>query len=533
MHARRILAALSAALVVPLGAGLALATIVVTGDVTPTYNNSDPWSTPSFLRVGNSLPGHLTINGGSDVIAGGDSRIATNSSASPSSITIDGSGSSLSVNGAMIIGLSGAGELIVTNGGSYTSWGTTIGNNVNGIGVVTVGGGASPSTLTHAGGTNSLTVAPVGQGTLNILNGGSVSADNASVGNGALFTGTVAVGDGMGPAAFSIANGLALGSNGQLNINGGGLVSAGALDIGGMVKFDGGTLLITATDAASNGVTFMSGGGTINIPTTGTVFTHTNVSSGVGGLTKTGAGTLELTNANSYEGNTTVGGGILKLSGNGSLAQSSIIEVGSGAMLDVAGVTGGANFDGTRFSLASGQTLKGTGTVAGALGVGAGATLAPGGSIGFLTTNDVSLSASATLSLEFSLSPTLNADALIVNGTLALGGATLDISVNNPAPTVGSTTLIVAFNDLGLSDPISGTFGTINLPPNYMATINYGFSGVDALGRQGDGNELAITLIVLAVPEARAFLLVGAIAVASIGSHICRRRVGRWRRSAR
>ena len=48
-------------------------------------------------------------------------------------------------------------------------------------------------------------------------------------------------------------------------------------------------------------------------------------------LTKTGAGTLTLSGANSYSGNTIVNAGMLLVNGPGSLAASSAVSVGAGA----------------------------------------------------------------------------------------------------------------------------------------------------------------------------------------------------------
>lgn len=103
---------------------------------------------------------------------------------------------------------------------------------------------------------------------------------------------------------------------------------------------------------ATNIITLGAGGGTLDIPTaTNTLTINTNGISGVGGLTKTAAGTLALTAANTYQGDTTISGGQLTLSGAGSIASSPTITVKSGATLNVSGVTSGLNHDGTRFAL--------------------------------------------------------------------------------------------------------------------------------------------------------------------------------------
>jgi fibronectin-binding autotransporter adhesin len=101
--------------------------------------------------------------------------------------------------------------------------------------------------------------------------------------------------------------------------------------------------------------------------------------SGNGNLAKTGAGTLSLAQPNTFSGNTTVSAGTLALAGVGSVAASPIISIDAAAV-----VNSTARADGT-LTLASGQTLKGNGTVVGVLAGANGSTLAPGTSVGALT----------------------------------------------------------------------------------------------------------------------------------------------------
>jgi hypothetical protein len=60
------------------------------------------------------------------------------------------------------------------------------------------------------------------------------------------------------------------------------------------------------------------------------------------------------------------------------------------------------------------------------------------------------------------------------------------------------------------------------MPAGWIASLNYAYSGTDVLGRTGDGNDLA--LIISMVPEARAWLLVWAAALASAGGALARGR---------
>lgn len=105
--------------------------------------------------------------------------------------------------------------------------------------------------------------------------------------------------------------------------------------------------------------------------------------SGTTPLMKTGGGTLVLDTANPYSGVAAVLDGVLAITSTGAIASSSLINTSAGASLDVSGLSGG-------YTVSSGQTLAGSGTVMGSVIFGAGSTLSPGM---FSTTSGASMSA--------------------------------------------------------------------------------------------------------------------------------------------
>ena len=120
--------------------------------------------------------------------------------------------------------------------------------------------------------------------------------------------------------------------------------------------------------------------------------------SGNFGLTKTGAGILELSGTSGYSGPTLVSGGSLLVNGQ----------------LDTSAVT-----------VQSGGLLGGSGTLNGGVTVNAGGTLSPGNSPGLLTTSELLL-AGATLMEIDGLSPRGGIggyDAVEVTGALTYGGS--------------------------------------------------------------------------------------------------------------
>ncbi|MGH7180094.1 MAG: PEP-CTERM sorting domain-containing protein, partial [Tepidisphaeraceae bacterium] len=107
------------------------------------------------------------------------------------------------------------------------------------------------------------------------------------------------------------------------------------------------------------------------------------------------------------------------------------------------------------------------------------------------------------------------ADLLNVSGTVGLSNATLNLLAMNLPIMGGGGIYLLILND-GV-DSVTGTFSTITgLPPDYTASIEYAYSGTDSLGRVGDGNDVAVTLI----PEPGTF----GVMLAAAGVAMARRR---------
>jgi autotransporter-associated beta strand protein len=194
-------------------------------------------------------------------------------------------------------------------------------------------------------------------------------------------------------------------------------------------------------------------------------------------LTKIGTGALVLSsNSSTHTGPVTVSAGTLRV--NGSLPSSSV-------------------------TVASGATLGGTGALSGDVNVSSGGILSPGASIGTLETGDLSLAGSLDQEIDLNNGGPQDADLLDVTGSVLLNNPTLTLFLQNlPASGGAGNVYLLAFNDG--TDAVTGTFGAIaGLPVDYTATVDYAFSGVDSLGRVGDGNDIAVTI----VPEPSSMLL--------------------------
>ena len=469
------------------------------GDNLPTSGANVTFSTRN--GTGN-IPSPMSISGNRTY---GTITFDNINSRLPSSLGIDTNGSPGST----------AQTLTINSGISLANYNGTVRFNATNFGTLSISIGGNAVTMSPQG-SSTLTLDPIISGT-----GGSIT----KTGDGTLnlnglntYTGTTTISAGVVRASNIVVSsgGSNLGNSTSAVVLGGGTTK-------GTLAYNGTTSTFTRGFAISPGggqVDVLNSGTTLNVSTgditgtsgtftaslTGNAVVNSKINLGTGGLTKLGAGTLELTgSANTYTGATTIGDGLVVVrNGDDRLPTGTSVTLGNGStygVLQLGSSTGASN-----------QTLAGLASLTGAgdrvisgnststsiltLSIATGINVFNGTVGGSTSTeNNLALVKSGGGTFQFSGSQSFSGGSTINSGTLTLGhvsntladsgavtvsGGTLSLGSNSD--TVGAVTLS--------SGSITGT-GTLTgssyaLTNTGSISANLGGTGV-ALTKSGAG----------------------------------------------
>jgi len=300
---------------------------------------------------------------------------------------IDLNNNNLSIPGGNFSGsISGTGEIEKITGGTLTlsgastySGGTTItagtlsvgADNHFGTGALTLNGGVFEATTSFS---SSKLVSIGGPATIQTTGGGTILTLNGSMSG---FVGSLDK-TGAGTLELGGSNTFAV----PTTVNGGllRLVSSGTLGNASDLDLVGGGFEIAA-GAGTKTIGTLTGTGTgINLNNNTLEIasgSYGGVISGTGGITKYSGGTLDLSGGNSYTGQSTISGGLLRLVGSGTLGNTTDLniagggfEIATGAGTKTIGALAGAgtgiNLNNNTLEIASGSfsgVISGTGGI--------------------------------------------------------------------------------------------------------------------------------------------------------------------------
>ncbi|MCK1719897.1 autotransporter domain-containing protein [Bradyrhizobium sp. 141] len=308
-----------------------------TGAATVTGAGS-AWNTDTNFSLGANGQGALTIADGGSVSIGNTLTIAVNGGSTGTLNIGAASGQAAAAAGTLVtpsvVFGAGTGRIVF----NHTDTGYVFASNVSGAGATRTEAGTTifTGTNTYSGGTT------ITGGTLQLGNGGTTGSITGNVTNNAILAFNRSDSYGFGGV---ISGTGVVQQNGPGNTTltatntyvGGTVLNAGTLSVGadtnlgnaaGGLSFNGGTLQVTGTSFTSTAraINWGAHGGGFDIAYAGSAFTLSEAIGSGGALTKSGAGDLVLTAANTYVGGTTIVAGTLWL-GNGGTTGSIIGDI--------------------------------------------------------------------------------------------------------------------------------------------------------------------------------------------------------------
>ncbi len=424
-------------------------------------------NTGGIMNLGGNLTegsgtGTVTLNSGTLAMANGSNADAG------TSLVVDGSGGTINV----------------------ASGSASIDSTISGNGKLTKSGGGtlrlSQSGNSYAGGTD--------------VNNGTLELSGANNSSSTVGTGTLTIGDGATVKALShnvfghsndnnipslVINNGTLTPFEYLHVKSidmtGGLISphSNSPNAGSGLDWQHGSNTLTSHAFASAAEVAskqqLSNTFTANVAdgAAATDLLFSGIVAGSGQLSKTGDGTLELSNANSYSGGTSISGGTLLLT-NASATGTGAVQLNAGT---IAGNGGGAG----AFTIGDGQGNNDS-------------ILAPGMSIGTLLTGSLSFQSDGLFDVELN-TDTLETDLVIAAGDLDIAeGAALQLTdLGGSELEIGDSFVLIDYDDTwndgvfdGLADDSVFEFGD-----NYLQ-IDYNDPAFDGS---------ALTLTAVNVPE--------------------------------
>lgn len=476
---------------------------------TGAWNNTDTnWDSAATggtnTAWNNATPDSAIFGGVAGTVTLGEAKTAASIQIDTAGYTI--TGSTLTLNSGGITVTSGANNAggftnissAITLGASQT-WANQSSNTI--LRQLTGGLNLGSHTLTLEGGVRIATgISGSGNIIINSSNGAfaGISSNNSFSGTTTINSGGILlinsltnynVNSGLGNQAANNASNLVLnggtlrvqvstGSSDRLftlGANGGTLESVNTSPNAGVINFTNtGAIAVTGSENR----TLTLGGTNTSINTLALSLGDSTSGGGVVSLTKSGTSTWVLTNNNTYTGATNVTDG--KLVVNGSISNSSLTTVGSGA------------------------TLEGNGTT-GALTISAGGFHNLGNSPGIMETGDYNMAGTLTVEIN-GLTPGTQHDQVDVTGSVSLSG-NLNVLFGGGSYVNGDMIFILLNEG---EDLISGTFADLT-QGSYVTTYG-GFDwNISYLANSDSntftgGNDIAL-LATPVVPEPSAVIL--------------------------